>query len=134
MDSIVKLAVVLAIGYAIFGDSISPAVAGASRETCATVEVSAYNSVPDQTDSTPDIAAWGYRLSAKDKWKVAAVSPDVRKLFGKNAIVNLEGIGEVRIVDKTNARLRDTIDIYAHKSVTDAENFGRKYGVKACRR
>lgn len=134
MDSVMKLVVVLAIGYAIFGDSISPAVAGASRETCTTVEVSAYNSAPSQTDSTPDVAAWGYKLSEKDVWKVAAASPDVRRLFGKDSLVHLDGIGTVRIVDKTNSRLRNTIDIYAHKSVADAERFGRKYGVVACKR
>jgi 3D (Asp-Asp-Asp) domain-containing protein len=130
MSALLKAVLVAGIGYLIFADP-TPSVA-ISGGNCTTVQVSAYNSLANQTDSTPNIAAWGYRLSARDKWRVAAVSPNMLRMFGKGAKVRLEGIGTVTIVDKTNSRLHNVIDIYAHKSKTDADNFGRKHNIRAC--
>lgn len=91
------------------------------------VTATAYNSLPAQTDSTPDIAAWGDRL--RPGMKVIAVSRDLLKKYGlkhrdKVKISGLEG--EYVVLDKMNKRWRKKIDIYMGKDRRKALKWGRK--------
>jgi hypothetical protein len=55
----------------------SPALAAGKKETTTSLRVTAtaYNSLPGQTDNTPDLAAWGDRL--RPGMKAIAVSRDL---------------------------------------------------------
>ena len=91
------------------------------------VTATAYNSLPAQTDSTPNIAAWGDRL--RPGMKVIAVSRDLLKKYGlkhrdKVKISGLEG--EYVVLDKMNKRWRKKIDIYMGKDRRKALKWGRK--------
>ena len=91
------------------------------------VTATAYNSLPAQTDSTPDIAAWGDRL--RPGMKVIAVSRDLLKKYGlkhrdKVKISGLEG--EYQVLDKMNKRWRKKMDIYMGKDRRKALRWGRK--------
>lgn len=91
------------------------------------VTATAYNSLPAQTDSTPDIAAWGDRL--RPGMKVIAVSRDLLKKYGlkhkdKVKISGLEG--EYEVLDKMNKRWKKKIDIYMGKDRRKALKWGRK--------
>jgi 3D (Asp-Asp-Asp) domain-containing protein len=91
------------------------------------VTATAYNSLPAQTDSTPDIAAWGDRL--RPGMKAIAVSRDLLKKYGlkhkdKVKISGLEG--EYQVLDKMNKRWKKKIDIYMGKDRRKALKWGRK--------
>ncbi|PIE00957.1 MAG: hypothetical protein CSA79_01565 [Thiothrix nivea] len=91
------------------------------------VTATAYNSLPTQTDDTPDIAAWGDRL--RPGMKAIAVSRDLLKKYGlkhkdKVKISGLEG--EYQVLDKMNKRWKKKIDIYMGKDRRKALKWGRK--------
>ncbi len=89
------------------------------------VTATAYNSLPNQTDSTPDIAAWGDRL--KPGMKSIAVSRDlIPKGLGHRAKVKIEGFdGTYVVLDKMNKRWKKKIDIYMGKDAKAAKKWGR---------
>ena len=68
------------------------------------VTATAYNSVAEQTDDDPDVAAWGDRL--KPGMKSIAVSRD--------------------LLDKMNERWENRIDIYMGKDTKAARYFGKR--------
>lgn len=77
------------------------------------VKSTAYNSLPSQTDNTPNIAAWGDRL--KPGMKAVAVSKDLleRYGFGHNTLVEIQGMpGVYRVLDKMHPRWRLKVDVY----------------------
>lgn len=91
------------------------------------VTATAYNSLPAQTDSTPDIAAWGDRL--KPGMKAIAVSRDLLKKYGlkHKDKVKISGLkGEYEVLDKMNKRWKKKIDIYMGKDRRKALKWGRK--------
>lgn len=90
------------------------------------VKVSAYNSVPEQTDDTPFLAAWGDTLSSRKK--SIAVSRDLIDLGLKhNTKVMIEGLPGVYLVkDKMPARWKNKIDIYMGDKVKKAKKWGVK--------
>lgn len=91
------------------------------------VTATAYNSLPAQTDSTPDIAAWGDRL--RPGMKVIAVSRDLLKKYGlkHRDKVRISGLkGEYEVLDKMNKRWKKKIDIYMGKDRRKALKWGRK--------
>lgn len=70
-----------------------------------TVTATAYTSHVNQTDSTPNIAAWGDRLSPG--MKVIAVSRDMLNKYGlkHRSMVSIKGLdGEYLVLDKMNKR------------------------------
>ncbi len=93
------------------------------------VIATAYNSVPEQTDDTPNIAAWGDRL--EPGMKALAVSRDLIPLgLTRHTRVSIEGIeGEFLVLDKMNKRWKNRIDIYMGKNI----NAARQWGVKKVR-
>jgi len=91
------------------------------------VTATAYNSLRAQTDSTPNIAAWGDRL--RPGMRVIAVSRDLLKRSGlkHNTIVKIKGYpGTYRVKDKMNRRFRKRIDIYMGKNRRQARRFGMR--------
>lgn len=91
------------------------------------VTATAYTSHVAQTDSTPNIAAWGDRL--KPGMKVIAVSRDLLKVYGlkHRQKVRIKGLeGEYLVLDKMNKRWRKKIDIYMGKNIKKAFRWGRR--------
>lgn len=91
------------------------------------VTATAYTSHVGQTDSTPNIAAWGDRL--RPGMKVIAVSRDLLKKYGlkHKQKVRIKGLaGEYAVLDKMNKRWRKKIDIYMGKNKRKAFQWGRR--------
>ena len=91
------------------------------------VTATAYTSHVNQTDSTPNIAAWGDRL--KPGMKVIAVSRDLLHEYGlkHKQKVRIKGLeGEYVVLDKMNKRWRKKIDIYMGKNLNKAYKWGRR--------
>jgi 3D (Asp-Asp-Asp) domain-containing protein len=89
-----------------------------------TVTATAYNSVPEQTDDQPNLAAWGHELRPGDR--VIAVSPDLLELgLEPGSAVRIEGLpGRYRVLDKTHARFERRIDIYMGEDIERARHWG----------
>lgn len=91
------------------------------------VTATAYTSHVDQTDSTPNIAAWGDRLSSG--MKVIAVSRDLLNVYGlkHRQKVRIKGLdGEFLVLDKMNKRWKKKIDIYMGMDKKKAFQWGRR--------
>ncbi|HXG27480.1 MAG TPA: hypothetical protein VNJ47_01355 [Nevskiales bacterium] len=90
------------------------------------VTATAYNSVPEQTDDDPDIAAWGDRLEPGTK--SIAVSRDLlEKGLKRHARVRIHGLpGEYVVLDKMHQRWENRIDIYMGEDVRAARHFGKR--------
>ncbi|CEO37836.1 hypothetical protein C0Z01_14435 [Photobacterium kishitanii] len=90
------------------------------------VTATAYNSVRAQTDSSPNIAAWGDRL--KPGMKAIAVSRDLLKMgLKRGSKVKISGLpGEYVVLDKMHHRWSRKIDIYMGKDVRAAKNWGKR--------
>lgn len=88
------------------------------------VTASAYNATPGQTDSTPDIGAWGDRL--KSGVRAIAVSRDLLDLgLTRGTRVRIDGLpGEYRVMDKMARRWRRKIDIFMGDDVQGARQWG----------
>ncbi len=113
--------VVFAIGV------VGTASAGKERSMSLNVTATAYNSVSSQTDSTPDIAAWGDRLFPG--MKAIAVSKDLLIQHGLSYgdRVKIRGLdGEYIILDKMHPRWRKKIDIYMGEDLRAALRWGSR--------
>jgi len=90
------------------------------------VTVTAYNSVPSQTQGNPIIAAWGDSL--KSEIPSIAVSRNLIALgLSHNTPVKIEGFDSIFLVrDKMHKRWRNRIDIYMGTDVKKAKAWGRK--------
>jgi len=91
------------------------------------VIATAYTSHVNQTDSTPNIAAWGDRL--KPGMKVIAVSRDLLNVYGlkHKQKVRIKGLkGEYLVLDKMNKRWRKKIDIYMGMDKKKAFRWGKR--------
>ncbi|MCK5813922.1 MAG: 3D domain-containing protein [Cocleimonas sp.] len=91
------------------------------------VTATAYTSHAAQTDSTPNIAAWGDKL--RPGMRVIAVSRDLLKVYGlkHGSKVRIDGLsGEYLVLDKMNKRWRKRIDIYMGKNRKKAFKWGRR--------
>jgi len=91
------------------------------------VTATAYTSHVAQTDSTPNIAAWGDRL--RPGMKVIAVSRDLLNIYGlkHGTKVRIKGLsGEYLVLDKMNKRWKKKIDIYMGKDLHKAYKWGRR--------
>ena len=90
------------------------------------VIATAYNSVKSQTDSNPNITAFGDSL--KPGMKYVAVSNDlIKKGLKHNTPVKIEGFEDIYFVkDKMHYRKKNHIDIYMGNDVKAAKIWGRK--------
>jgi len=90
------------------------------------VTATAYNTVKNQTQGDPFVAAWGDTL--KPGMKAIAVSRDLidSGLVHMTPVI-IEGLeGEYIVRDKMNARWRNKIDIYMEDSVQKAREWGKQ--------
>ena len=88
------------------------------------VRASAYNSVPEQTDSLPNEGAWGDPI--EEGMKIVAVSPDLLAAgLDRGTELTIEGLdGTWRVLDQTASRHRNRIDIYMGVDVDAALDWG----------
>ncbi len=95
-----------------------------SAERTLRVKASAYNSLHNQTDSTPNIGAWGDKLAPG--MRVIAVSDDLIELgLERGQLVRIRGLsGEYRVADRMSDRWERKIDIYMGTDVRAARNWG----------
>lgn len=102
------------------------AAAAPARECVLELTATAYNSVPEQTDDTPDIAAWGDVL--EPDMKVIAVSRDLLAAgLSYGVPVTIDGLpGEYVVLDKMATRWRNRIDIFMGKDVQAAREWGNR--------
>ena len=91
-----------------------------------TVTATAYNSLEAQTDSDPDVAAWGDRL--KPGMKVVAISRDLLgRGLTRNSKVRIPGLpGEYLVLDRMHSRWENRIDIYMGEDVHAARRWGAR--------
>ncbi len=112
---------VLTIGVA------GTACAGKERSKSLNVTATAYNSIPSQTDDTPDVAAWGDRLFPG--MKAIAVSKDLLIQHGLSYgdRIKIRGLeGEYVVLDKMHSRWRKKIDIYMGEDFRAALRWGSR--------
>ena len=90
------------------------------------VTATAYNSLVDQTEDDPSIAAWGDRL--EPGMNAVAVSPDLEILGLKRGTkVRIEGLpGEYLVLDRMPPKWERRIDIYMGEDVHAAKHWGRR--------
>ena len=90
------------------------------------VTASAYTSSVGETDSTPNLAAWGDTL--KPGMKSIAVSRGLIDMgLTHNQEVRIEGFeGTYRVLDKMNKRWKKKIDIYMGNDVQKARQWGKQ--------
>lgn len=90
------------------------------------VTATAYNSLESQTNSNPNITAFGDNL--KPGLKYIAVSRDLLKAgFKHNTPVKIEGLKGVYLVkDKMHSRMTNHIDIYMGIDENAAKQWGKK--------
>ena len=102
------------------------AVSGCARQQEMTVTATAYNSTRAQTDSNPQLAAWGDRI--EPGMRIIAVSPDlVEAGLDRGTEGRIEGLeGTWRVLDRTASRHRNRIDIYMGKDIAAAREWGIK--------
>ena len=96
----------------------------ARRERTLRVKASAFNSLHAQTDSTPDIGAWGDRLTPG--MKAIAVSADLIEIgLARGQRVRIHGLdGEYVVADRMPSRWQRKIDIYMGDDVQAARRWG----------
>ena len=90
------------------------------------VTATAYNSLIEQTEDDPEIAAWGDRLVPG--MYAVAVSNDLESLGMKRGTkVKIEGLpGEYLVLDRMPAKWQRRIDIYMGVDVHAARHWGRR--------
>lgn len=108
----------------------APALGAAPGRVSLNVTATAYNATHAQTDATPHVGAWGDHLddAVEPGVRVIAVSPDLlKKGLRRGQRVRIHGLkGEFVVLDKMPRRWRNRIDIYMHKDVRAARQWGRR--------
>jgi 3D (Asp-Asp-Asp) domain-containing protein len=97
-----------------------------SSERALAVTATAYNSLPEQTDAEPYLAAWGDSLAPG--MKVIAVSRDLIPLgLDHRTSVKIEGLpGVYLVLDKMHKRWEKRIDIYMGNDLDAARTWGKR--------
>ena len=90
------------------------------------VTATAYNSLPEQTDAEPNLAAWGDPLAPG--MKVIAVSQDLIHVgLDRRTPVKIEGFpGVYLVLDKMHKRWEKRIDIYMGHDLEAARAWGKR--------
>jgi 3D (Asp-Asp-Asp) domain-containing protein len=105
---------------------LAAAASADSLERTLVVTATAYNSVPEQTDADPYLAAWGDSLAPG--MKVIAVSRDLIPVgLDRHTPVRIKGFPDVYVVlDKMNKRWEKRIDIYMGHDLEAARAWGAR--------
>jgi len=86
-------------------------------------EVSAYNSVPEQTDGDPCISANGSNICERFAAGECLIAGNFAKFETKHY---LEGIGLCTLIDRMNVRYTNEVDLFMGYDVQAAKKFGRQ--------
>jgi len=86
-----------------------------------TVPVTAYNSVPGQTDATPCIGAAGTDIC---KYLAAGSNTCAANFVPLGTVLKVEGLGTCVVRDRMNARYYYRVDWYMGMDVAAARKFG----------
>ncbi len=84
-------------------------------------EVSAYNSLPEQTDDSPCISADGTDICRRHKNGECIVATNAYPLKTR---LRIDKIGDCTVADRTHARYADRVDLFMDKDIEGAVNFG----------
>ena len=84
-------------------------------------EVSAYNSVPEQTDSTPCTSADGTDICQRHRMGECIVAANAYPLKTK---LRIDTVGDCTVADRTHARYADRVDLFMDKDIQGAIGFG----------
>ncbi len=97
-----------------------------SIERALAVTATAYNSLPEQTDAEPHLAAWGDPLAPG--MKVIAVSRDLIPLgLDHRTSVKIEGLpGVYLVLDKMHKRWEKRIVIFMGNDLDAARTWGKR--------
>lgn len=93
-------------------------------KTYKNIPVTAYNSVPWQTDSTPCIGAQGTDICA---YLEAGSNSCAANFLPLGTVIEVDGLGTCVVRDRMNARYNYRVDWYMGMDVTSAKKFGIKY-------
>lgn len=109
---------------ALLGLLFSCSAESESESVAISVKASAYNSLPEQTNDQPSIAAWGDEL--RPGMKAIAVSRDLLQAgLAYGTRVRIEGLpGHYRVLDKMHPRWKRKIDIYMGEDLDAALQWG----------
>jgi 3D (Asp-Asp-Asp) domain-containing protein len=105
---------------------VAPFASADPVERSLIVTATAYNSVPEQTDAEPNVAAWGDSLAPG--MKVIAVSQDLIPVgLDRHTPVKIEGVpGVYLVLDKMHKRWEKRIDIYMGHDLEAARAWGKR--------
>jgi 3D (Asp-Asp-Asp) domain-containing protein len=111
---------------ALIGLSAASSLAASKTTHSLEVTATAYNSLPDQGQGDPTIAAWGTKL--RPGMKAIAVSRDLLDLgLTEGVKVRIDGLPDTyTVLDKTAKRWKRRIDIYMGADVNAAKQWGKR--------
>jgi 3D (Asp-Asp-Asp) domain-containing protein len=84
-------------------------------------EVSAYNSLENQTDESPCVGADGTNLCERYEKGECLVATNA---YPMKTILEIENFGKCIVADRMNKRYTNRVDIFMNKELTRAINFG----------
>ncbi|MBP7529544.1 MAG: 3D domain-containing protein [Syntrophorhabdaceae bacterium] len=84
-------------------------------------EVSAYNSVPEQTDASPCISADGTDICRRYKKGECIVATNAYPLRTR---LRIDKVGDCTVADRTHVRYSHRVDLFMDKDIEGAVNFG----------
>ena len=85
------------------------------------LEVSAYNSVPEQTDGNPCIAADNTDICKRHAAGECIVAAN---RYAKGTRLHIDKVGDCTVADRTASKHANRIDLFMDKDVDRAINFG----------
>ncbi len=88
------------------------------------IAVTAYNSVPGQTDATPCIGAQGTDICALLE---AGLDTCAANFVPLGTMLEVEGLGTCEVRDRMNARYHYRVDWYMGMDIQGAKSWGVKY-------
>lgn len=96
----------------------------APQKTYSNIPVTAYNSVPWQTDDTPCIGAQGTDICA---YLEAGSDSCAANFLPLGTVIEVEGLGTCVVRDRMNSRYYYRVDWYMGLDIASAKSFGIKY-------
>lgn len=131
------LAVSLAVGVFVYGNYLTPAIRPADEIVpvpvyydwyCRAMITTAYNSILEQTDSEPCLAADGENIC---ELYAAGQLVCASNAFPLGTILRVEDYGECTVLDRMNSRYTDRVDVYMGLDVAQARVWGKRM-VEVC--
>jgi 3D (Asp-Asp-Asp) domain-containing protein len=86
-------------------------------------EVTAYNSVPGQTDKTPCISADGTNICERHKKGECIIAANG---YPFNTRLRIDTVGICTVADRTHPKFSHRVDLFMDKDVEGAKNFGKR--------